>query len=83
MRLASVTDTDIRGILNAQKGMSYAHAQKIRMVLKALFSQAHASRLIMFNPTVKLDLPAVNKGSRRSFTPYEKEVFFKISLDIQ
>jgi site-specific recombinase XerD len=79
MRLASVTDTDLRGILNAQKGMSYAHAQKIRMVLKAMFTQAHASRLIMFNPAVKLDLPAVEKGSRRSFTPYEKEIFFKVA----
>ena len=79
MRLASVTDTDLRSILNAQKGMSYAHAQKIRMVLKAMFTQAHASRLIMFNPAVKLDLPAVEKGSRRSFTPYEKEIFFKVA----
>ena len=40
MRLASVTDADLRGILNAQKGMSYAHAQKIRMVLKGMFTQA-------------------------------------------
>ena len=79
MRLASVTDTDLRGILNSQKGMSYAHVQKIRMVLKAIFTQAHASRLIMFNPAVKLDLPAVEKGSRRSFTPYEKEIFFKVA----
>ena len=79
MRLASVTDADLRAILNAQKGMSYGHAQKIRMVLKAMFTQAHASRLIMFNPTVKLDLPAVNKGSRRSLTPYEREVFFKVA----
>lgn len=79
MRLASVTDTDLRGILNSQKGMSYAHVQKIRMVLKAMFTQAHASRLIMFNPAVKLDLPAVEKGSRRSFTPYEKEIFFKVA----
>ena len=79
MRLASVTDTDLRGILNSQKGMSYAHVQKIRMVLKAMFTQAHASRLIMFNPAVKLELPAVEKGSRRSFTPYEKEIFFKVA----
>ena len=79
MRLASVTDTDLRGILNAQKGMSYAHAQKIRMVLKGMFTQAHASRMILFNPAVKLDLPAVEKGSRRSFTPYEKEIFFKVA----
>ena len=79
MRLASVTDTDLRGILNAQRGMSYAHAQKIRMILKMMFTQANVSRLIMFNPAVNLDLPAVEKGSRRSFTPYEKEIFFKVA----
>lgn len=79
MRLASVTDTDLRAILNAQRGMSYAHVQKLRMVLKAIFTQAHASRHIMFNPAVNLDLPAVSKGSRRSLTPYEREVFFKVA----
>ena len=79
MRLASVTDTDLRAILNAQRGMSYAHVQKIRMVLKAIFTQAHASRHIMFNPAVNLDLPAVSKGSRRSLTSYEREVFLKVA----
>ena len=74
-RLAAVTEADLRAILNSQKGKSYGHVQKIKVVLKAMFDQAYLSRLIGFNPAYKMELPAVIKGSRRSLTEEERKVF--------
>ena len=79
MRMTAVTEADLRSILNSQKGKSYAHVQKIRVVLKAMFTQAYASRLIYWNPPVGLELPAVTRGTRRSLTPEEKKVFFSVA----
>ena len=76
-RLSDVTEADLRSILNSQRGKSYGHVQKIKVVIKAMFDQAYLSRTITFNPAYKLMLPAVVKGTRRSLTEEEKEVFLK------
>lgn len=82
-RIVDVTETDLRKILNAEKGKSYGHVHQIRMVIKAMFNQAYASRIIIWNPAMTLELPAVEKGTRRSLTEDEKEVFFAVATKHQ
>ena len=78
-RMADVQEADLRRIMNAQKGMSYGHAHAIRSVIKPMFNQAYLARIITFNPAVSLDLPAVEKGKRRSLTEEETAVFMAVA----
>lgn len=78
-RLSEVTEPDLRRILNAERDMSYSHVHQIRLVIKAMFRQAYVSRLITYDPALALELPATVKGTRRSLTAEEKEVFFRVA----
>lgn len=78
-RMKDVQDYDLQAILNSQKGMSKTHVSKIRMVIKAIFSQAYASRKIPFDPSTKLNLPDYTEGKHRDITPYEREVLQKVA----
>lgn len=78
-RMVDVKEADLRRILNAQKGMSYGHANAIRSVIKPLFNQAYVARIITFNPAASLELPAVEKGKRRSLTEEETAVFMAVA----
>ena len=77
--LGEVTEPELRRILNKDSGNSFSHASKLRMTLKGLFGQATASRIISFDPSAHLEMPAVEKGTRRSLTDYEREVFFQVA----
>ena len=78
-RMKDVQDYDLQAILNSQKGMSKTHVSKIRMVIKAVFSQAYASRKIPFDPSTKLLLPDYTEGKHRDITPYERAVLQKVA----
>lgn len=80
-RLVDVNEADLRAILNSQRGKSYGHVQKLKVVIKAMFDQAYLSRLITFNPAYKMELPAVVKGTRRSLTEDERVIFFKAAQE--
>ena len=73
MKMRDVRDVHLKRILNAESNKSFSHVSKLRIVIKAMFSQAYVSRLIPFDPSVSLELPAVEKGSRRSLTDAERE----------
>lgn len=81
LKLKDVKDTHLQIFLNQNSHMSFSHVSKLRMILKALFKQAYLSRLINYDPSVGLELPAAEKGSRRSLTDYEREVLLKIAKD--
>lgn len=72
MKLKDVTETHLQRILNDQAGKSFSHVSKLRLVMKALFSRAHASHLILWDPSEKLTLPRTTKGVRRSLTEEER-----------
>lgn len=74
-KLEAVTDTHLRNILNREATKSFSHVSKLRIVIKAMFSQAVASRVIIFDPSLKLELPAAEKGRRRALTAAEREAF--------
>lgn len=78
-RLKDVTEPELRRILNGMKGDSYSHISKVRIVIKAMFRQAWASRVITYDPAALLDMPAAEKGRRRSLTDGEKDVFYRIA----
>lgn len=79
-KLRSITDTMLQGVLNQQAKMSESHAKKIRMILRAMFSQAAFSRIIPFDPTIKLTIPAsTTVEKRRSITPEERTVLLQVA----
>ena len=78
-RIKDVTEPQLRGILNGLKGDSFSHVSKARIVIKAMFRQAWASRVITYDPAALLDMPATTKGKRRSLTAEEKKAFYAVA----
>ena len=79
MKLADVRDVDLQRILNRQAETSFSHASKVRMIMRAMFKQAHVSRLIVYDPALALTLPAVKQGGRRSLTDEERAVLLDVA----
>lgn len=79
MKLADVRDVDLQRILNRQAETSFSHASKVRMIMRAMFKQAHVSRLIVYDPALALTLPAVKQGGRRSLTEEERAVLLDVA----
>lgn len=79
LRLQDVRDIHLQRILNNQSGMSKSHAEKVRRVLRELFSRARKSRLIPYDPSEDLELPAVTEGRHRSLTDDERRVFLEVA----
>jgi len=77
MRLKDVRDVHLKKILNSQAGKSKSHVLKIRIVIKSMFRQAYQSRLIPYDPSEGLTLPAVSEGKRRSLTDNERELLLR------
>lgn len=78
MKLKDVKDYHLQKILNSEAGRSYSHLTKLRSTMQQLFSRARKSRLIVYDPSEDLTLPAYTKGSRRSLTEQEREVFLAV-----
>lgn len=78
MKLGDVREANLQRILNSQTGMSFSHVSKLRMILKAMFSRAAASRIISFDPSTQLELPETTKGEHRSLTEEERVALLKV-----
>lgn len=80
-RLRDITQKDLQRILNkaGEEEMSESHVQKLRLVLNGMFEQAVRNRLLVYDPSDGLTLPAVEKNSRRSLTAYEREVILRVA----
>ncbi len=79
MRMREVREAHLQRILNTQAGRSFSHVSKIRLVMKEMFSRAASTRIIPFDPTTKLELPETTKGSHRSITSDERELFLSVA----
>lgn len=77
MQLRSVHDIHLQRIMNSLQGYSYSQAHKLHLILKGMFRQARISRLIVFDPSEALALPAVTSGTRRSLTDPEREALLR------
>ena len=71
-KMERIRDTHLQMLLNDCAGMSKSHVSKLRIVLQAMFSQAHRSRLIPFDPSDGLRLPSYTETRRRSLTDVER-----------
>lgn len=78
MKLKDVKDVHLQRILNGQAGKSKSHVEKIRRVLREMFSRARKSRLIAYNPSEDLDLPDNTEQGHRSFTDEERTLLLKV-----
>ena len=76
-KLCEVTETDLQKILNSERGKSFSHATKLRMVLKQMFHKAYRLHFMVYDIAEDLTLPAVTKGSRRSLTDAERAAILK------
>lgn len=79
MKIADVKDVHLQRILNKEAGGAFSSVSKIRMVMKAMFKQAYASRVIPYDPSIYLSLPSVEKGTRRSLTDEERKVLLEVA----
>ncbi len=78
-RMKDIRDVDLQAILNSSADMSFSHVAKLRMIICAMFEQAVISRIIDYNPSQRLTLPAVQKGKRRSLTDYERSILMQVA----
>lgn len=78
MRLEDVRDTHLQRLLN-QCDSSWSTAQKVKIVLQAMFRQARRSRLILYDPAEGLSLPKAKKGVRRSITDTERRFILDVA----
>lgn len=79
MKLKDVRDIHLQKILNTQAGMSYSHVTKLRNLMKQLFSRARKARLIMWDPSEDLTLPANSRKSHRAITEQEREAILTVA----
>lgn len=80
LRLRQVKPPHLQKILNDCKDGSFSHVTKLRITIRAMFRQAFNDRLIAFDPSASLTLPAAVKGARRSLTAEERETFHRAAL---
>ena len=78
MKLRDVKDIHLQKILNGQTGKSKSHVEKLRRVMREMFSRARKSRLIAYDPSEDLELPKTKSGSRRSLTEQERQVLLTV-----
>lgn len=76
-KLNKVTELQLQKILNTRTGMSFSHANKLMIVIKAMFRQAFSNRIIPFDVSANLQLPKTTKGKHRSLTAKEREYLLK------
>ena len=79
IKLQDVRDSHLQRILNGQAGKSYYHIEKIRRVLREMFSRARKSRLIPYDPSDDLVIPEAKKGSHRSITEDERKLILMVA----
>lgn len=79
MKLRDVKDIHLQRILNAEAGKSRSHVEKLRRVLREMFSRARKSRLIPYDPSEDLELPEAKEGTHRSLTDVERAVLLKVA----
>lgn len=78
MKLKDVKDVHLQRILNGQAGKSRSHVEKIRRVLREMFSRARKSRLIAYDPAEDLELPDHTEKGHRSLTDQERTILLQV-----
>lgn len=79
LKLCDVRATHLKRVLNAAAadGAAKSTISKIRIVMHSMFNQALLDRIINFDPSVGLELPAASDGKRRSLTGDERALLLR------
>lgn len=78
MKLKDVKDIHLQRILNGQAGKSRSHVEKLRRVMREMFSRARKSRLIAYDPSEDLELPQASDRSHRALTDAERDLLLQV-----
>ena len=76
LRMREVGTAHLQKILNDNKDSSFSLVSKLSITIKRVFRQAAIDRVIPYDPSAGLVLPAAKKGKRRSLSDEERESFF-------
>lgn len=77
MKLREVTPAHLQKLVNDDKEQSFSHVSKLKIAIENIFRQAYIDRIISFDPSTALSLPAAKKGKKRSITEEERTYFFR------
>lgn len=80
LKMCKVTTPHLQKILNDNKDSSFSLVSKLSIVIKKMFRQATIDRIITYDPSVGLVLPATKKGKRRSLSDNERMFFFRAAV---
>ena len=79
LKMKDVRDIHLQTILNDESGKSESHLKKIRIVMHGMFRQARRSKIIPYDPSECLEIPAGTKRSRRSITDEERKAILEVA----
>ncbi len=78
-KLKDVKDVELQKVLNSRSGKSKSDLSKLRSTLKAMFTRARQSKLIISSPADDLELPAAKDGTHRSITDEERKAILELA----
>lgn len=76
-KLRDVRAVHLQKCLNELAGQSYGLIEKVHILMHGMFSRARIDRIIPFDPSEDLIIPAGTKGTRRSLTDVETDALLK------
>lgn len=68
MELRNVREIDLQGALNEITGMAYSTVTKYRQAIQRVFKKAYKNKLIAYDPSEDLTMPASTRGTHRALT---------------
>lgn len=72
--LADVVKSDVQRFADTVRDMSFSSVKKIQMAVQNIFREAVADRLIIFDPTLKVDWSYASRGSHRALSEWEVDL---------
>lgn len=79
MKMKDVREPHLQRILNAERGRSFSHVSKLRMVMRSMFSRAVSAGIILRDPSAGLLLPKTTKGTHRKVTAKERAAILSVA----
>ncbi len=79
MKMKDVREPHLQRILNDERGRSFSHVSKLRMVIRSMFGRAYSAGIINRDPAANLVLPKTTKGTHRSLTEKERSAILAVA----
>lgn len=79
MKMKDIREPHLQRILNAERGRSFSHVSKLRMVMRSMFSRAVSAGIILRDPSPGLLLPKTTKGTHRKITSKERAAILAVA----